>query len=97
MGEWDWEGKRCSVNKVQGDGRGRGRKGEQRFVCICQLKKNSYPEQSFGPGESDHSLCSEATVTSSVPTHPFLHRKVAKAEFENEEIKIRKSFAVLGK
>lgn len=40
MGEWDWEGKRCSVNKASlYREMVRGRQSEQKFVCICQLKQ----------------------------------------------------------
>lgn len=39
MGEWDWEGKRCSVNKVQGDGPW---KTEQAKVCVHLSVKTNY-------------------------------------------------------
>lgn len=97
MGEWDWDGKRAQLIKYRETVR--GRQSEQRFIiCICQLKQTLIQSSHLDQQKSDHSLCSEATVTSSVPTHLFLHKsKVIKAEFENKEIKTRKSFAILVK
>lgn len=75
-----------------------GRQSEQRFVRICQLKQTLIQGSHLDQQRSVDSLCSEATVTSSVPTHVFLHEsKVVKAEFENKEIRIKKSIAILGK
>lgn len=70
-------------------------KEKQRFIGIYQFKYNRIKSRYLVQQRSARSACSEATVTSSVPKHPFLHKpKVEKTEFKKEEIRTRTSFLV---